>query len=61
MMYCLLIKWNIFLMMGGMALVIAGVSLRRKSADGIVCGLAGMVVMALPFAIYFAIAGNFQP
>ena len=61
MMYCLLIKWNIFLMMGGMALVIAGVSLSRKSADGIVCGLAGMAVMALPFAIYFAIAGNFQP
>ena len=59
MMWCLLIKWTIFLMMGGMALVVAGVSLHRKSSVGIFYGLLGMAVMALPFAIYFIVAGNF--
>ena len=56
---CLLIKWNYFFMMGGLALIIVGISVSKKSFDGIVLGLLGMVVATLPFAIYFAIAGNF--
>lgn len=61
MMYCLLIKWNIFFMMGGMALMVAGVSfIRFKSSDGLVFGLLGMGVMALPFVIYFLLTGNFD-
>lgn len=61
MMFCLLIKWNIFFMMGGMALVVAGVSfIRFKSSDGLVFGLLGMGVMALPFVAYFLLAGNFD-
>ncbi len=56
---CLLIKWNVFFMMGGMALVVAGWSLGRKRVDGLVCGLIGIVVVCLPFAVLFAFKGNF--
>ncbi len=56
---CLLIKWNIFLLMGGMALVILTASLRRKSWGGIVFGLLGIVVVCLPFIVYFLWQGNF--
>ena len=59
MMWCLLIKWSIFFMMGGMALIVLGVSFSKKSADGLIFGLLGMAVMALPFLVYFVIEGNF--
>lgn len=58
-MWCLLVKWNVFFMMGGMALVMVGVSLRKGWPDALVCGLGGMALLALPFGIYFAAAGNF--
>ena len=59
MMWCLLIKWSIFVIMGGMALTIAGTSANKKSADGVIFGLLGMIAMALPFLVYFLIEGNF--
>ncbi len=57
--YCLLIKWNYFFMMGGMAIIIAGLSLNNKSYKGITFGFLGMATATLPFAIYFAVEGNF--
>lgn len=59
MVWCLLIKWSIFFMMGGMALIVVGVSFSKKSAAGLIFGLLGMAVMALPFLVYFVIEGNF--
>ncbi len=56
--YCLLVKWNYFFMMGGMAIIVAGLSLRNKSYRGIVFGFLGMAVAILPFAIYFTVSGN---
>ena len=56
--YCLLIKWNYFFMMGGMAIIVAGLSLNNRSYEGIVFGFLGMVVATLPFIIYFAVEGN---
>ena len=56
--YCLLIKWNYFFMMGGMAIIFAGLSLHNKSYRGIVFGFLGMAVAILPFAIYFTVNGN---
>ncbi len=58
--YCLLIKWNIFFMMGGMALLVAGVSFCRKSFSGLGFGLLGMAVLLVPFLVYFLCAGNLQ-
>ncbi len=58
--YCLLIKWNVFFMMGGMALLVAGVSINRKSFSGIGFGVLGMLVILVPFLIYFLSAGNLQ-
>ncbi len=58
--YCLLVKWNIFFMMGGMALLVAGVSLSRRSFSGIGYGLLGMTALLVPFLIYFLCAGNLQ-
>lgn len=56
----LLIKWNYFFMLGGVTLIVTGVSFSKKSYEGIVFGLLGMIAVALPFAIYFAVAGNFS-
>ena len=56
---CLLIKWTTFLAMGGMALLMVGVSLRQRSAVGLLFGLVGMAVGLLPFGIYFLLTGNF--
>ncbi len=58
MMFCMLIKWNVFFMMGGMALVVTGVSFRRKMFSPFVYGLLGMAVCALPLLVYFCIVGN---
>ena len=56
--WCLLIKWNLFVLMGGMALVMLGVSLSRKRIDALLFGLIGIFVLILPFAIYFLWKGN---
>lgn len=56
---CLLIKWNVFFMMGGMALVVIGVSFAKKHADGLVYGILGIVVVCVPFVVYFVFKGNF--
>ncbi len=45
-------------MMGGMAIIVAGLSLNNKSCKGIAFGFLGMLVTTLPFAIYFAVEGN---
>ncbi len=60
MMFCMLIKWNVFFMMGGMALVVTGVSFNHKSVAALVYGILGMIVSALPFVVYFVCAGNFM-
>ncbi len=56
--WCLLIKWNLFVLMGGMALVLLGVSLSRKRADGLLFGLLGIASLTLPFVVYFLWKGN---
>ncbi len=58
--WCLLVKWNVFFMMGGMALVIAGTALARKRADAVGMGLLGMAVVCVPMAVWFAVAGDFS-
>ena len=57
--WCLLMKWNLFVLMGGMALVVLGVSLGRRRADGLLFGLLGIAVLVLPFVLYFLWKGNF--
>ena len=59
MMCCLLIKWSITLMMGGLALVLLISSFKKKQFDGLLGGVTGMVVTFLPFLIYFLFKGNF--
>ena len=60
MMVCLLIKWNYFVLLGGVALVIVKLSIDKRSWTGILYGLLGMLTLALPFMIYFIIQGNFN-
>lgn len=55
----LLIKWNIFFMMGGMAIAVTIISFRQHKASVIIFGLLGMGLAVLPFVIDFLIAGNF--
>ncbi len=57
--WCLLIKWNLFVLMGGMALVVLGVSFSRKRVDGLLFGLLGIATLTLPFVVYFLWKGNF--
>ncbi len=56
--WCLLIKWNLFVLTGGMALIILGVSFGRKRADGLLFGLLGIAALTLPFVVYFLWRGN---
>ncbi len=56
--WCLLIKWNYFFMMGGMALVAAFLSIKHREPKNILLGLAGIVIPLLPFAVYFLCMGN---
>ncbi len=56
--WCLLIKWNLFVLMGGMALVVLGVSFGRKRADGLLFGMLGIASLTLPFVVYFLWNGN---
>ncbi len=58
--WCLLIKWNLFVLMGGMALVVLGVSFSHRRADALNFGLLGIAVVTLPFAVYFLWKGNFM-
>ena len=58
--WCLLIKWNLFVLMGGMALVVLGVSFSRRRADALFFGLFGIAVVTLPFVVYFLWKGNFM-
>lgn len=57
--WCLLVKWNLFVMMGGMAITVAVVALQRRRVDVVVCGLAGIILPLLPFAAYLAAKGCF--
>ncbi len=58
--WCLLVKWNLFVLMGGMALVVLGVSFGRKRVDGLFFGLLGIATLTLPFMVYFLWKGNFM-
>ncbi len=57
---CLLIKWNYFFMIGGMALVVLYVSIKKNTLSGLWGGLAGIAAPAIPFLAYFLIQGNFE-
>ncbi len=57
--WCLLVKWNVFVMMGGMAIVVAIVALQRRCVSAIAYGLAGIILPLLPFAAYFVARGCF--
>lgn len=57
---CLLIKWNMFFMMGGMAILVAVVSLAKKRLDGVLFGLLGIFTVIMPFVVYFLLKGNFS-
>ena len=56
---CLLMKWNYFFMIGGMALVVLFVSIRKNTLSGLWGGIAGIATPAVPFLVYFLIQGNF--
>lgn len=56
--WCLLIKWNFFVLMGCMALIIISVSFSRKRIDALLFGLLGIAILTLPFAVYFLLNGN---
>ncbi len=55
---CLLIKWNCFFMMSGMALAAAALAVKRSKPYNILWGLAGIGVVVLPFVAYFLCMGN---
>ncbi len=57
--WCLLIKWNMFIMMGGMAIVVAVVALQRRNFTAVACGLAGIILPLLPFVVYLVAKGCF--
>lgn len=57
-MCCMLIKWSIAMMMGGVAFVVLYYSLNHKTLNGIMGGLTGMAVVVLPFLVYFLVQGN---
>ncbi len=57
--WCLLIKWNMFIMMGGMAIVVAVVALQRRNFIAVACGLMGIILPLLPFVVYLVAKGCF--
>ncbi len=57
--WCLLVKWNVFVMMGGMAIVVAIVALQRRCISAVAYGLAGIILPLLPFVAYFLAKGCF--
>ncbi len=58
--WCLLIKWNLFVMMGGMAVAVAVVAVQRRCVSAVACGLAGIVLPLLPFVAYLSAKGCFH-
>lgn len=59
-MCCLLIKWNIAVMLSGTALVILVCCIKVHRWQDILGGVLGLAVVALPFAVYFCVEGNFS-
>ena len=57
--WCLLMKWNLFVLMGGMALVVLGVSFIRRRVDALLFGLLGVAALTLPFVMYLLLKGCF--
>ena len=57
--WCLLVKWNLFVMMGGMAIAVAIVALQRHCVSAVVCGAMGIVLPLLPLAVYLMVKGCF--
>ncbi len=57
--WCLLVKWNLFVMMGGMAIIVAIVALQRRCVSAVAYGLAGIVLPVLPFVAYLTAKGCF--
>ncbi len=57
--WCLLMKWNLFVLMGGMALIVLGVSFARKRVDALLFGLMGIAALTLPFVMYLLWKGCF--
>ena len=56
----LLIKWNLFFMMGGMALLVLGIALRKRRVDAVLSGLSGLILPLVPFVAYFMVKGNWN-
>ncbi len=55
----LLIKWNFFFMLGGVALALLFVSVSRmKTLTALWGGLLGIAAPTVPFLAYFALQGN---
>lgn len=59
-MCCLLIKWNIAIMLSGTALVVLVYAVKNNDWHGIAGGMLGLLAMALPFFVYFLAQGNMQ-
>ncbi len=57
--WCLLVKWNLFFMMGGMAIVVVIVVVQRRVFSAVGCGLVGIILPLLPFVWYLAAKGCF--
>ena len=57
--WCLLVKWNLFVMMGGMAIVVAVVAVQSRRVSAVACGVAGIILPLLPFAAYLLAKGCF--
>ena len=57
--WCLLMKWNLFVLMGGMALIVLSVSFGRKRVDALLFGLLGIAALALPFVVCLLWKGCF--
>ncbi len=57
--WCLLVKWNLFIMMGGMAIVVVIVALKRHCANTVAWGLVGIILPLLPFVAYLMAKGCF--
>ena len=57
--WCLLMKWNLFVLMGGMALIVLSVSFGRKRVDALLFGLLGIADLALPFVVCLLWKGCF--
>lgn len=55
-----LIKWSVTMMMSGLAFIVLYSSLKNKTLSGIYGGIVGLIVVAVPFLLYFLLQGNFS-